>query len=133
MPRVVRSQPPARLRQACLRNIRAAIQRCGDPTTSWDDERQRLAYIIDQLSLIAGSIEETALAWEKRGYWARADAFRRQWDWVETSRQGLQVSLDSQVAVDSDPILGTVLVRLIQLGVPLPDSRPARRTKRRQA
>ena len=133
MPRVVRSQPPARLRQACLRNIRAAIQRCGDPSTSWNDERRRLAYVIDQLSLIAGSIEETAVAWEKRGYWARADAFRRQWDWVESSRQGLQVSLDSRAAVDGDPILGTVLVRLIQLGIPLPDSLPARKTKRPQA
>lgn len=128
MPRVVRSQSPARLRQACLRNIRAAIQRSGTPPASWDDETGRLAYVVDQLSLIAGSIEETAVAWENRGYWARADTFRRQWDWVESSRQGLQVSLDSRLAVDGNPILGTLLVRLIQLGIPLPASRPTRRT-----
>ncbi len=41
------------------------------------------AFIFDHLKAISNSVDQTALAWEKRDYWVKADAFRRQWVWVE--------------------------------------------------
>ena len=36
-----------------------------------------------QLKNLSDSVDQTALAWEKRDYWVKADTFRRQWSWAE--------------------------------------------------
>lgn len=40
------------------------------------------AFIVLALEKIAGTIDISVAAWEKRGYWVKADKFRMEWAWA---------------------------------------------------
>jgi hypothetical protein len=44
--------------------------------------RDLLAYVALSLLAIAGTIDESVAAWEKRGYWIKADHYRMEWLWT---------------------------------------------------
>jgi hypothetical protein len=54
------------------------------------------AALTASLKEIRDSVDRTAEAWEKRDYWLKADAFRRQWSWVEKSLAGMDASVASR-------------------------------------
>lgn len=125
MPRIVRNLPPSRSRDASLGRIRSALQSASRGALSPERENDRLAFICEQLELVAASLEQTATAWEDRGYWTKADSFRRSWSWVELSRARLLQAFRAGAAPAADPELAGLLVRLIQLGVrPQPEADP---------
>ncbi|MGH2606039.1 MAG: hypothetical protein ACRDG5_05565, partial [Anaerolineales bacterium] len=43
-----------------------------------------LAYVALGLRAVLASVEQSTSAWEKRGYWLKADRFRLEWRWAET-------------------------------------------------
>lgn len=127
MSRVIRPRSPAQTRQACLRQIRRALQPTPVAQAGPPSERERLLVLCDLLRLTAASVEETAAAWEQRDYWAKADRLRREWAWMDPIREGLQAALAAEAPGAADPLLADLLVRLIQLGVqPAPDDLPRR-------
>jgi hypothetical protein len=119
MPRVIRRQSPTTARQAALRQIRATLQPSAVGSARPLGERDRLLSVCEQLSLVAASVEETARAWEQRGYWAKADGFRRDWLWLEPTRDALQTAIHTETPGEADSCVAALLVRLIQLGVEL--------------
>ena len=54
-----------------------AMQSGMDATT-----RDLLAYIALSLKAIGETIDESVTAWEKRGYWVKADRYRMEWIWA---------------------------------------------------
>ena len=44
------------------------------------------AYISLALHAIFKTVDQSVTAWEKRGYWLKADLFRLQWEWAEGER-----------------------------------------------
>jgi hypothetical protein len=53
-----------------------------------ENTRDLAAYIVLGLEDIYKSIDVSVLAWEKRGYWVKADRFRIEWEWTaQTSKQ----------------------------------------------
>lgn len=44
--------------------------------------RDLAAFIVLALEAIAGTIDPSVIAWEKRGYWLKADRFRMEWRWA---------------------------------------------------
>jgi hypothetical protein len=52
--------------------------------TQLDDEFLDLAaFMIIALEAIFDSIDPSVEAWEKRGYWVKADQFRMEWSWTQ--------------------------------------------------
>lgn len=47
-----------------------------------DSTHDLLAYISISLKEIGESIDESVAAWEKRGYWIKADRYRMEWTWA---------------------------------------------------
>jgi hypothetical protein len=43
-----------------------------------------VAFIILSLEAIYNTIDPSVAAWEKRGYWVKADRFRMDWTWTKT-------------------------------------------------
>ena len=41
------------------------------------------AYVVLALEEIAGNIDRSVEAWEKRGYWLKADRFQMEWEWTD--------------------------------------------------
>jgi hypothetical protein len=58
-------------------------------------ERDLFAFLALGLAELAGSVETTALAWEKRSYWLKADRFRQEWEWVGQIQPRLDLALTS--------------------------------------
>jgi aldehyde:ferredoxin oxidoreductase len=46
--------------------------------------RDLAAFIALSTEAISRTIEPSVVAWEKRGYWVKADRFRLEWGWAET-------------------------------------------------
>jgi len=51
------------------------------------------AYIILALRKIADSIDLSVVAWEKRGYWVKADRFRIEWMWTGEMSEAMRNAL----------------------------------------
>jgi hypothetical protein len=48
------------------------------------------AFIVLALDAVAQTIDTSVVAWEKRGYWLKADRFRMEWDWTDKLGRTMQ-------------------------------------------
>jgi len=76
-----------------VRSLATALRRCASNDVTPAEQRDLLAFMALVLSDIDQSVDQAAAAWEKRGYWLKADQFRRQWGWVGRGREGLEKAL----------------------------------------
>ena len=83
--RIIKTTTPgkerARLSKAIVIAIREFMrQQEPDKTT-----KDLVAFVILALREIAAGIDKSVTAWEKRGYWVKADKYRLEWDWTGIS------------------------------------------------
>jgi hypothetical protein len=52
-----------------------------------------VAFITIALEQISKTVEESVTAWEKRGYWVKADRFRLEWEWAARASDRLLEAL----------------------------------------
>jgi hypothetical protein len=82
--RVINNNTPGKHRSAMMRTIAEILRRLGQQNGEVsDDVRDMTAMIVFCLREIDTSIIETIKAWEKRGYWQKADKFQLEWMWSE--------------------------------------------------
>jgi hypothetical protein len=67
-----------RLTKAVVLAVRQLALQAGPGTES----RDLAAFIALALAAIAGTIDVSVAAWEKRDYWVKADKFRMEWAWA---------------------------------------------------
>jgi len=77
------------LTRATVLALRELAQQ-SEPTSK---SRDLVAFIIITLEQINRTVEESVLAWEKRGYWIKADRYRLDWSWT------LKISKDLRQAL----------------------------------
>ena len=53
-----------------------------------------VAFIILALNEIAEGIDKSVAAWEKRGYWVKADKYRMEWQWTGLIAEKLKKSFE---------------------------------------
>jgi hypothetical protein len=80
------------------------------------------AFIVIALEEITGTIDVSVAAWEKRGYWVKADRFRMDWSWAEHLGQKLRQSL---LAEDWGSIAGVA----VQIGQKLGEVKVPQRSR----
>ena len=51
------------------------------------------AFVVLALQEINANIDTGVAAWEKRGYWVKADKFRLEWEWAGTHAKTLKTAL----------------------------------------
>jgi hypothetical protein len=51
------------------------------------------AYLVLAMRTVSNNIEKTVSAWEKKDYWIKADRFRMQWVWVNSSADKIEKAL----------------------------------------
>jgi hypothetical protein len=54
------------------------------------------AYLIESLGIISNSVDASVSAWEKRGYWVKADRFRLDWEWSGQYQNEIKKALDEE-------------------------------------
>lgn len=82
MTQIIKTSTPGkeknRLSKAIVITIRE-FMRMQEPNTATND---MLAFIILALEEITSGIDKSVSAWEKRGYWVKADKYRMEWQWT---------------------------------------------------
>jgi hypothetical protein len=80
-------------REQSIRMIAFVLPEFSKALKTEEDALDMAAFVFAHLKTIANSVDQTALAWEKRDYWVKADAFRRQWAWVDKPSRVLEECL----------------------------------------
>ncbi len=126
MSRVVRTESATRTRERLTQVIALALRGLLEGDLGDGQLRDRLAFTALALDEIASSANDTCSAWEKRGYWVKADRFRAEWSWVEQPRRELREALQAgDIPAAAARAVG-LLVRLASIHIParLQASRP---------
>ena len=82
MSRVIKTGSAGKDRILLEKGIILAIRELTEQSGMDDTTRDLLAYIALSLKAIGETIDESVAAWEKRGYWIKADRYRMEWLWA---------------------------------------------------
>jgi len=78
-----------RYRKEIVISIRAFLTQT-EPT---EEAKDCAAHIVLALRAIYNTVEQSVIAWEKRGYWVKADRFRLEWEWTLGTSNKLEKAL----------------------------------------
>ena len=81
MGRLIKLETAGKERTRLTKAVVLAIRELMRQSQPDDNTRDLAAFISLALDAIAGTIDSSVDAWEKRGYWVKADRFRMDWAW----------------------------------------------------
>ncbi len=84
MSRVINLQSAGKERTKLSKATVLAIRELMHQEDIDNQTRDLAAFIALSTEAISRTIEPSVVAWEKRGYWVKADRFRLEWGWAET-------------------------------------------------
>ncbi|HZU86967.1 MAG TPA: hypothetical protein VFF78_05760, partial [Anaerolineaceae bacterium] len=84
--RVINPEGASKERTRLCRAVVLSLRELMRQTEPGQSSRDLAAFIALALNETYQSIDTTVTAWEKRGYWVKADRFRMEWEW--SSRLG---------------------------------------------
>ena len=90
MSRVINTNSPGKRRNAQLRTVAEILRRLSQKKQVDDETRDMTAALVYCLRIIDDTVEESISAWERRGYWKKADDFQQKWWWATLEAQALQ-------------------------------------------
>jgi hypothetical protein len=79
--RIINPESAGKERGRLSKAVVLAVRELMKQTEANEQMRDLAAFIALALEEIAESIEPSLEAWEKRGYWVKADHFRLEWEW----------------------------------------------------
>jgi hypothetical protein len=82
MSRLINTDSTGKLRAQMTKAIALAVRQLSLQTGVTDEARDLAAFIALGLQAISDGIDSSVAAWEKRGYWVKADRFRLEWAWA---------------------------------------------------
>jgi hypothetical protein len=93
MSRIINTDSVGKQRTQLTKAIAFALRQLSVQTAMTDEARDLAAFIALGLQAIAKGIDGSVAAWEKRGYWVKADKFRMEWDWAGSVSSRMQAAL----------------------------------------
>lgn len=96
MSRVINTQSASKDRTQLTRSIVLALRELMIQTETNETTRDLAAFISLALEEIFLTIDVSVNAWEKRGYWVKADRFRMDWLWSETLGKKMRQAITSE-------------------------------------
>lgn len=90
MSRVINTDSPGTRRQRVRRTIAEVLRRLSEKNGFDEEARDLAALIVFSLRELSEGVDQSASAWEKRGYFVKADRFRREWEWTDHTADELE-------------------------------------------
>ena len=109
MSRVINPETAGKERKQLSRAVVLAIRELMSQTETNANTRDLAAFIALALIAIHETIDGSVGAWEKRGYWIKADRFRMEWMWSESLGKKME-----QAVLAED--WATVAATVVQIG-----------------
>ncbi len=79
--RIINPEGAGKERTRLSKAVVLAVRELMKQTETDEQTRDLAAFIALALEEMAKTIEPSVEAWEKRGYWVKADRFRLEWEW----------------------------------------------------
>ena len=83
MSRIINPDSAGKERTQLTKGIVLSIRELAKQTDPGAESRDLAAFIALALAQISAGIDVSVAAWEKRGYWVKADKFRMEWLWAD--------------------------------------------------
>jgi hypothetical protein len=80
--RLIKTETVGKDRTRLTKSIVLAVRELAKQKDVTPEARDLAAFIALALQTISEGIDESVVAWEKRGYWVKADRFRMEWLWA---------------------------------------------------
>ena len=87
MSRVINTDGVGKQRNQMSKAVLIAIRELATKKEIDDEARDMAAFLSLALTQIHGTVDQSVIAWEKRDYWVKADQFRMQWAWAQSSAE----------------------------------------------
>jgi len=91
--RLINPDSAGKERTRLTKTVVLAVRELAKQTGPGAESRDLAAYIALALRAIADTIDVSVAAWEKRGYWVKADRFRMDWLWAGQVAEKIRVVL----------------------------------------
>jgi hypothetical protein len=91
--RLIKTGSAGKDRQLFEKGIVLALHELTRQTGMDENTRDLLAYISLLLNAISDTIDKSVAAWEKRGYWVKADRYRMEWTWTANLGEALKQAI----------------------------------------
>ena len=82
MSRLIKTDTAGKDRARLTKSIVLAVRELAKQKDVTAEAKDLASYLALALQTIADGIDESVAAWEKRGYWVKADRFRMEWLWT---------------------------------------------------
>ena len=82
MSRVIHVDNPGKRRNAARRSIAEILRYLSRKGQIDDEARDMSAALVFLLTEVKATVDESAAAWEKRGYWMKVERFVRDFEWI---------------------------------------------------
>jgi hypothetical protein len=79
---IINPESAGKERTQLSKGIVLAIRELAKQAAPGEESRDMAAFIAVALARISEGIDVSVAAWEKRGYWVKADRFRMEWLWA---------------------------------------------------
>ena len=112
MSRVISTASPGKDRILLEKGIVSAIRELAKIQNMDDNTRDLLAYIALSLLSIGETIDASVAAWEKRGYWVKADRYRMEWTWANRFGSEMKQAIQAENWGEVARITGLVTQKL---------------------
>ena len=118
MSRVITIESAGKDRTQLARAIVVAMRELSQQNDLDEKTRDLTAFIALALEEIAATIDLSVAAWEKRGYWVKADHFRMDWIWTERLGAAMRQAVLSEEWATVAHTVGQVGEKLSSVKVP---------------
>jgi hypothetical protein len=108
--RVIQLDSVGSERNRLRKEIVISIKNFLSQTEPTDEAKDSAAHIVLALRAIYNTVEQSVIAWEKRGYWVKADKFRLEWEWT----LGLSNKLEKFIKSDDWGEVATICIQIAQ-------------------
>ena len=119
MGRLINLETAGKERTRLTKAVVLAIRELMRQSQPDDNTRDLAAFISLALGAIANTIDSSVEAWEKRGYWVKADRFRMDWAWSSRLAGNMRLAVLSEDWLNVAKTAAQVAERLNGIQVPL--------------
>src|SRR5512138_3508609 len=96
MSRVINPDSAGKQRAKLSKSIVLALREIARQTDTGAEAHDLAAFIAVALQAVSEGIDASVAAWEKRGYWVKADKFRMEWAWAGPTAEKMRAALDTE-------------------------------------
>jgi len=93
MTKIIQTESGEKLRKDILKTIGLTLELLTVKSSFDSETKDMVAFVVLALEKVAVTINESVAAWEKRGYWIKADHFRLEWDWAGEFAKQIKICL----------------------------------------